>query len=1026
MKAKNISKRVLSVILCTVMLFSCWVFTAPTASVSSAAAGNYYYRVTYKFPQTSNLNGTYKGWNSSGSFQGSDDSWGISFRYKGDNGNASSYSYANVQPSVIGSQTTYSGTLSGFPDRMLVTLDDNCPWYPLGTPCKLEVYKLEIGSSASNLKTVWTGTVHLESWTGEYSVYVDIDGKTGWVKGKSGGGEYVNNSNSSSWTWPKVNSMDDPTGDATVYVNTNGATSNTYTYTAGAVKDDYGVRWYQDATLASNSMQNGVSFSSPTLTVPGSANRAANYNVSIKQTFSGLTQKTKTITVSVFKYNVTFYSDSSKSTIWKVNNKDTNAYDYNAAITLPHATGWLNTDKSTASNHYTISNYYENDSTAIPSGNKLTSGAQTRGFYPKYTETAHSFVYDSSVAITDTQHQVKCSTSGCGYTKKVNHTYNQDTVRDATTQVTAPTCTTAGTYKKTCVCGKVDPTNNSVYTPTSGTGTALSHAWTAAEYDGVTSLKTAADCLNNAIYYKVCSRCHQVHTTDTWVKTGTALGHSFPNTWDPFTGNENPHGTTYNGDEYHKHTCNYASCPGDTVQDKNGKWQTEYDTHTWSQTYYYAAPENDGSRINTIVLGILQDDGMLDAEGKFIDTDKCYRYCTACGYVEYSAAHNFVGEVTKEATCLTKGEMTYTCSYCNKSYTGEIPVTPHTWVRWEGCSEEKVSGLNDSVPVVFECQNGCGNYCAATYDEEAKKYNPTEIFGKYDDVKGYSDQIQTPTFNEHTEYFGKKYSYADRKASLRVRLSEKGDDTQAMRFSGNISAYNIADKVSFEVNPDKIYDNNELMSLAEIRAKNKADKTAFEDNTVIDFGFVYTQAKYIRSAKETINYDLLTLDYMGKNNPATKQDCRIYRMSVVENNKGNGTLSNNWKGLTDCYNYPTEEAGEEGQYTFNLVINVNVKNYQATYCARTYIIYKYHGDIICVYDQPELNETPIHSHDSVYNQAIKNEATGKLPETVVDYLDYKIINRTIEGKERYIKQSFIDWDWNYKLTNFKKIKEQNS
>jgi len=108
-----------------------------------------------------------------------------------------------------------------------------------------------------------------------------------------------------------------------------------------------------------------------------------------------------------------------------------------------------------------------------------------------------------------------------------------------------------------------------------------------------------------------------------------------------------------------------------------------------------------------------------------------------------------------------------------------------------------------------------------------------------------------------------------------------------------------------------------------------------------------------------------------------------------------------------------------------LVINVNVKNYQATYVARTYIIYKYHGDIICVYDQPELNETPIHSHDSVYNQAIKNEATGKLPETVVDYLDYKIINRTIEGKERYIKQSFIDWDWNYKLTNFKEIEQQN-
>ena len=35
MKAKNISKRVLSVILCTVMLFSCWVFTAPMANAAT-------------------------------------------------------------------------------------------------------------------------------------------------------------------------------------------------------------------------------------------------------------------------------------------------------------------------------------------------------------------------------------------------------------------------------------------------------------------------------------------------------------------------------------------------------------------------------------------------------------------------------------------------------------------------------------------------------------------------------------------------------------------------------------------------------------------------------------------------------------------------------------------------------------------------------------------------------------------------------------------------------------------------------
>ena len=55
MKAKTISKRVLSVILCTVMLFSCWVFTAPTADAagySNVNAGKYYLRVYWNTTNT--------------------------------------------------------------------------------------------------------------------------------------------------------------------------------------------------------------------------------------------------------------------------------------------------------------------------------------------------------------------------------------------------------------------------------------------------------------------------------------------------------------------------------------------------------------------------------------------------------------------------------------------------------------------------------------------------------------------------------------------------------------------------------------------------------------------------------------------------------------------------------------------------------------------------------------------------------------------------------------------------------------
>jgi len=46
MKAKLLTKRVLSVLLVTVMLFSCWVFTAPMQA--NAAAGKYDLKFTVK------------------------------------------------------------------------------------------------------------------------------------------------------------------------------------------------------------------------------------------------------------------------------------------------------------------------------------------------------------------------------------------------------------------------------------------------------------------------------------------------------------------------------------------------------------------------------------------------------------------------------------------------------------------------------------------------------------------------------------------------------------------------------------------------------------------------------------------------------------------------------------------------------------------------------------------------------------------------------------------------------------------
>lgn len=54
--------------------------------------------------------------------------------------------------------------------------------------------------------------------------------------------------------------------------------------------------------------------------------------------------------------------------------------------------------------------------------------------------------------------------------------------------------------------------------------------------------------------------------------------------------------------------------------------------------------------------------------------------------------HDYKREVTREASCSTVGEVTYTCSKCGDSYTEEISTTEHSLEyrydaneHWQGC-----------------------------------------------------------------------------------------------------------------------------------------------------------------------------------------------------------------------------------------------------------------------------------------------------------------------------------------------------
>jgi len=70
------------------------------------------------------------------------------------------------------------------------------------------------------------------------------------------------------------------------------------------------------------------------------------------------------------------------------------------------------------------------------------------------------------------------------------------------------------------------------------------------------------------------------------------------------------------------------------------------------------------------------------------DSDNHARTCTGCGMTD-TAAHEFDdGIVTREATCVQTGILTYTCAECAYSYTEETETIAHTFGAWASADGE--------------------------------------------------------------------------------------------------------------------------------------------------------------------------------------------------------------------------------------------------------------------------------------------------------------------------------------------------
>ena len=125
-------------------------------------------------------------------------------------------------------------------------------------------------------------------------------------------------------------------------------------------------------------------------------------------------------------------------------------------------------------------------------------------------------------AATETTPQT-CTVCGYEIVPVLPHTHNYVEVAEAKYLKTAASCTSPAVYYKSCSkCHEVG-------TETFEYGTALGHSYTA-EKAADQYLKTAATCTEDAVYFKSCARCGD-KGTETFTATGTALGHVQASPW---------------------------------------------------------------------------------------------------------------------------------------------------------------------------------------------------------------------------------------------------------------------------------------------------------------------------------------------------------------------------------------------------------------------------------------------------------------------------------------------------------------
>lgn len=259
----------------------------------------------------------------------------------------------------------------------------------------------------------------------------------------------------------------------------------------------------------------------------------------------------------------------------------------------------------------------------------------------------------------------------CGYeiAPVLPHTHNYVEVAEAKYLKTAASCTSPAVYYKSCSkCHEVG-------TETFEYGTALGHSYTA-EKAADQYLKTAATCTEDAVYFKSCARCGD-KGTETFTATGTALGHVQASPW---AHNDTEHWQvcTRCNEAFNKaaHNGGTATCREKAKCEICGAAYGELGAHDMDTKW----SSNDTQHFHKCLTKGCDyiKDAADHSGGKATCKEKAK--CDVCA-AEYGnlGAHTLTKTAAKAPTCLEPGNNEYyTCSVCGKVFKDAAGTTETT------------------------------------------------------------------------------------------------------------------------------------------------------------------------------------------------------------------------------------------------------------------------------------------------------------------------------------------------------------